>query len=121
MTQKRFQERWENTNKSSLPKIYICNLSSNTDLASRIFYFLSSFLFTVTTGKKKKPGEENILSKKELIVRKLSSEPKPTTMKFARERPREFVAYNYKEILLENIKKAGSQYLKKKELRCVSL
>ena len=36
--------------------------------------------------KKKKPVEENILSKKELIVQKLSSEPKPTTMKFTREK-----------------------------------
>ena len=25
LTQKRFQESWENTNKSSLQKIYICN------------------------------------------------------------------------------------------------
>ena len=53
--------------------------------------------------KKKKPGEENILSKKELIVQKLSPEPKTTTMKFTREGPREFVEYNYDEILLENI------------------
>ena len=44
--------------------------------------------------KKKKPVEENILWKKELIAQKLSSEPKPTTMKFTREGPREFVGYN---------------------------
>ena len=42
LTQKRFGESWENTNKSSLHKIYICNLSSNADLASRGSYCLSS-------------------------------------------------------------------------------
>ena len=63
--------------------------------------------------KKKKPGEENI-SKKELIVQKLSSEPKPTTMKFTREGPREFAEYNYDEILLENIKEACTQHFKEK-------
>ena len=61
---------------------------------------------------KKKPGEKNILSKKELIV--LNSEPKPTTIKFTREDPREFVEYNYDEILLQNIKKACSQHFKEK-------
>ena len=64
--------------------------------------------------KKKKPGEENILSKKELIVQKLSSEPKPTTMKFTREGPREFVEHNYDEILLQNIKEACTQHFKEK-------
>ena len=54
--------------------------------------------------KTKKPGEENILSKKELIVQKLSSESKTTIMKFTRESPREFVEYDYDEILPENIK-----------------
>ena len=61
---------------------------------------------------KKKPGEKNILSKKELIV--LNSEPKPITIKFTREDPREFVEYNYDEILLQNIKKACSQHFKEK-------
>ena len=64
--------------------------------------------------KKKKPGEENILSKKELIVQKLSSEPKTTTIKFRREGSREFVEYNYDEILLENIKQACTQHFKEK-------
>ena len=36
--------------------------------------------FTAMAGKKKKPGEDNILSKKELIVQKLSSEPETTMM-----------------------------------------
>ena len=62
--------------------------------------------FTVMAEKKKKPGKDNILSKKELIIQKLSSEPKTTTIKFTREGPREFVKYNYDEILLENIKEA---------------
>ena len=44
-----------------------------------------------------------MLSKKELMIRKLSSEPKPITMKFIKEGPREFVEYNYNKILLENI------------------
>ena len=62
--------------------------------------------FTVMAEKKEKPGKDNILSKKELIIQKLSSEPKTTTIKFTREGPREFVKYNYDEILLENIKEA---------------
>ena len=67
------------------------------------FLLLIFTFFTTMAEKKKKPGEENILSKKELIVQKLSPEPKTTTMKFTREGPREFVEYNYDEILLENI------------------
>ena len=59
--------------------------------------------FTAMAEKKKKPGKENILSKKELIVQKVSPEPKPATMKFTRESPREFAEYNYDEILLENV------------------
>ena len=64
--------------------------------------------------KTKKPGEENILSKKELIVQKLSSESKTTIMKFTRESPREFVEYDYDEILPENIKQAWAQHFKEK-------
>ena len=62
-------------------------------------------------GKKKKSREKNI-SKKELIVQKLSSEPKPTAMKFTRDALREFVKYNYDEVLLENIKEACTQHFK---------
>ena len=54
--------------------------------------------FTAMAEKKKKPREDNILSKKELIVHKLSSELKKTTIKFTREGPREFVEYNYEEV-----------------------
>ena len=62
---------------------------------------------------KKKPGDK-VLSKKELIAQKVSSESKTTTMKFTRERPREFVKYNYDEILPENIKQACTQHFKEK-------
>ena len=102
MAQKRFQERWKNINKSRIKKIYICYLSSNTNLTFLFSYFLSS------------SGTDSILSKKELIVQNLSSEPKPTTKKFAREKPTEFVVYNYQVILLENIKKACSQCFNEK-------
>ena len=59
-------------------------------------------------------GGDNILSKKELIVQKLSPESKITTMKFTREGPREFAEYNYEKILLENIKQACTQHVKEK-------
>ena len=61
-----------------------------------------------------KPGGDNILSKKELIVQKLSPESKITTMNFSIEGPREFVEYNYNKILLENIKQACTQHLTEK-------
>ena len=102
MAQKRFRERWKNINKSGLQKIYIYYLSSNTNFTTRFSYCLSS------------SGKDSILSKKEFIVQKLSSEPKPTTTKFAREKPKEFVVYNYQEILQENIKKACSQCFNEK-------
>ena len=70
--------------------------------------------FTAMAEKKKKPREDNILSKKELIVHKLSSELKKTTIKFTREGPREFVEYNYDKILLENIKQVCTQHFKEK-------
>ena len=50
--------------------------------------------FTAMADKQKKPGEEKILSKKELIVQKLNPEPKATTMKFTRKVPREYVEHN---------------------------
>ena len=61
-----------------------------------LFAVLLAYLhfFYSMTEKKKKPGEKNIFSKKELIVQKLSSEPETTTMKFTREGPRESVKYN---------------------------
>ena len=77
-----------------------------------------SLIFTFSTAmaeKKKKSGEKNILSKKELTVQKLSSEPKPITMKFTREWLRGFVEYDYDEIFLENIKEACTQHFKEKQ------
>ena len=78
--------------------------------------FLITYLyfFTVIVEKKKKLREENILPKKKLIVQKLSSEPKPATMKFTGEGRREFVEYNFDEILLENVKEACTQHFKEK-------
>ena len=64
-------------------------------------------------GEKKKPGDK-ILSKKELIAQKVSSESKTTTIKFTSEGPREFVEYNYDEILPENIKQACTQHFKER-------
>ena len=63
LARKRFQERWENTNKSSHTEICICNLSSNTNLASVLsITYLHLFL---QSRQKKKPWKENILSKLE--------------------------------------------------------
>ena len=78
---------------------------------SRFLLLIFTF-FTDMAEKKKKPGGDNILSKKESIVQKLSPEPKATTMKFTREGPREFVECNYDEIFLENIKQACTQHFK---------
>ena len=64
---------------------------------SRFLLLIFTFL-TVMAEKKKKLGEDNILSKKELIFQKLSSESKTTTTKFTREGPIEFVEYNFDEI-----------------------
>ena len=66
--------------------------------------------FFYSHGRQEETREENILLKKELIVQKLSSESKTTTMKFTRESPREFVEYDYDEILPENIKQACAQH-----------
>ena len=78
--------------------------------------FLIAYLhfFTAMAEKRKKPGEDHILSKKELIIQKLSSESKTTAMKFTREGPTEFVEYNYDEILPENIKEACNQHFQEK-------
>ena len=64
LTQKRFQERWENTNKSSLQKIYIWKLSSNTDLVSRISYYLSSLFFHSHGREGEETGEREHTIKK---------------------------------------------------------
>ena len=94
--------------RTSLQKIYIFNFSSITDLTSRVSYYLFSLFFTAM-AEKKKPGKENIFSKKELIVLRLCSGSKPTTMKFTREGPRE-----YDKTLLGNIKESCTQHFKEK-------
>ena len=53
--------------------------------------------------------EKNLLSKKELIAQKRSTEPNRTTIKLAWEGPREFVEYNYVQILQQNIKMFSSK------------
>ena len=63
LTQKRFQESWENTKKSSLQKIYICNLSSNADLDSRSSYCLSSLFYSHDRQAEETRGREDIIKK----------------------------------------------------------
>ena len=66
-------------------------------MPTRLFAVLIAYLhFFYSHGREEEEtGEENILSKKkELIVQKLSSEPKISKMKFTREGSRESVEYN---------------------------
>ena len=65
---------------------------------SRFLLLIFTF-FTAMAEKNKEPGKDNILSKTELIIQKLSSETKTTTTKLAEEGPREFVEDNYYEII----------------------
>ena len=83
-------------------------------MASRGSYCLSSLFLQPWQRRRGRNRGKITLSKKALIVQKLSSEPKTTTMKFTREGPREFVEYNYDKILLENIKQACTQHFKEK-------
>ena len=46
----------------------------------------------------------------ELLVQRLSSESKPTTMKYSREGPRDFVWFEYEEVTIDNIKKACQKH-----------
>ena len=48
----------------------------------------------------------------ELLVQRLSSESKPTTMKYSREGPRDFVWFEYEEVTIDNIKKACQKHFK---------
>ena len=52
----------------------------------------------------KKGFKETKITK--LLVQRLSTEPKPTTMKYSREGPRDFVPFEYEEVTIDNIKKA---------------
>ena len=48
-----------------------------------------------------------------LIKKKnVSTEPKPTTMKYTREGPRDFVPFEYEEVTIDNIKKACQKQFK---------
>ena len=48
----------------------------------------------------------------ELLVQRLSTEPKPSTMKYSREGPRDFVPFEYEEVTIDNIKKACQKHFK---------
>ena len=48
----------------------------------------------------------------ELLVQRLSTEPKPTTMKYSREGPRDFVPFEYEDVTIDNIKKACQKHFK---------
>ena len=47
-----------------------------------------------------------------LLVQRLSTEPKPTTMKYSQEGPRDFVPFEYEEVTIDNIKKACQKHFK---------
>ena len=48
----------------------------------------------------------------DLLVQRLSTEPKPTTMKYSRERPRNFVPFEYEEVTIHNVKNAYQKHFK---------
>ena len=60
---KPFSRKLENRNKSSLQKIYICNLSSNADLASRGSYCLASLFYSHGRQEEKTREREDIIKK----------------------------------------------------------
>ena len=47
-----------------------------------------------------------------MLVQRLSTEPKPTTMKYSRERQRDFVPFEYEEVTIDNINKACQKHFK---------
>ena len=64
------------------------------------------FLFSAVEKKNKNLGEEAIVKRNELVVQRLSTEPKSSTMKYSREGPREFVSFDFEEVTIENIRAA---------------
>ena len=58
----------------------------------------------------KKNTKETKIS--ELLVQRLSTEPKPTTMKYSREGPRDLVPFEYEGVTIDNIKKACQKHFK---------
>ena len=47
-----------------------------------------------------------------MLVQRLSTEPKPTTMKYSREGSRDFVPFEYEEVAIGNIKKSCQKHFK---------
>ena len=60
--------------------------------------------------REKKGVKETKIS--ELLVQRLSTEPKPTTIKYSREGPRDFVPFEYEEVTIDSIKKACQKHFK---------
>ena len=47
-------------------------------------------------------------------MQRLSTEPKPTTMKYSREGPRDFFPFEYEEVTIDKIKKACQKHFKER-------
>ena len=62
-----------------------------------------------------------ILHKSELIVQRLSVEPKANSMKYAKQGPREFVPFEYSEVTLENIKRVCKVHCRENLTTCYIL
>ena len=59
-----------------------------------------------------------ILDKSELIAQHLSAEPKENNTKYIRQGPREFVSFEYREVTLENIKRACKVHYRENLTTC---
>ena len=64
-------------------------------------------------------GDGLILDKSELIAQLLSAEPKENNTKYIRQGPREFVSFEYREVTLENIKRACKVHYRENLTTCV--
>ena len=62
------------------------------------------------SDREKKGVKETKIS--ELLVQRISTEPKPTAMKHSREGPRDFVQFEYEEVTIDNIKKTCQKHFK---------
>ena len=63
-------------------------------------------------------GDGLILDKSELIAQDLSAEPKENNTKYIRQGPREFVSFEYREVTLENIKRACKVHYRENLTTC---
>ena len=61
------------------------------------------------TGKRKVPSYD-ILKKEEIVIQRLSAEVSRKVQKYSRIGPREFVAYEYDEVTISNIKEACTKH-----------